>query len=134
MNPSSNEAFSAPPSPEQATAPVTPPVAGQKAPEKAPAGAEIAATMMPLPPLASPSPAAPAATPVVTAQDDASTSPTAAAMPLSDDDLIEKEWVNKAKAIVERTRDDPYRQSEELTAVKVDYMQKHYNKTIKLAK
>jgi hypothetical protein len=51
-----------------------------------------------------------------------------------DNDLIEKEWVNKAKQIVERTRDDPYRQSEQLTGVKVDYLQKRYGKMIKVDK
>jgi hypothetical protein len=73
--------------------------------------------------------AAPTAPPAA-AQDDVAALPSAA-VPLTDDDLIEKEWVNKAKAIVERTRDDPYKQSEELTLVKADYMQKHYNKIIK---
>ena len=51
-----------------------------------------------------------------------------------DKDLIEKEWVRKAKQIVERTKDDPYKQSEELTVFKADYMKKRYNKTIKLTK
>lgn len=46
-------------------------------------------------------------------------------------DLIEKEWVSKAKQIVEQTRDDPYKQSEGLTMMKVDYMKKRYNKNIK---
>jgi hypothetical protein len=46
--------------------------------------------------------------------------------------MIEKEWVERAKQVVERTRNDPYRQSEELTAVKADYLKKRYNKTIKL--
>ena len=50
-----------------------------------------------------------------------------------DSDLIEKEWVNKAKQIVERTREDPREQSKELTVFKADYMQKRYNKTIKLS-
>lgn len=50
-----------------------------------------------------------------------------------DGDLIEKDWVNKAKAIVERTRDDPYKQSEELTVFKADYMKKRYDKTIKVS-
>jgi hypothetical protein len=49
-----------------------------------------------------------------------------------DTDLIEKEWVNKAKQIVEQTKDDPYKQSEELTVFKADYMKKRYNRTIKL--
>ena len=49
-----------------------------------------------------------------------------------DNDLIEKEWVNKAKQIVASTRDDPYQQSKELTVFKADYMKKRYNKTLKL--
>lgn len=49
-----------------------------------------------------------------------------------DGDLIEKEWVNKAKKIVNSTRDDPYAQSRELTLFKADYLQKRYNKIIKL--
>jgi hypothetical protein len=48
-----------------------------------------------------------------------------------DQDLIEKDWVAKAKHIVEKTRDNPYQQSQELTVFKSDYMQKRYNKTIK---
>jgi hypothetical protein len=51
---------------------------------------------------------------------------------IQDKDLIEKEWVTKAKAIVERTRDDPYKQSEDLTNLKADYMKREFNKTIKL--
>lgn len=53
---------------------------------------------------------------------------------IEDSDLIEKEWVDKAKKIVERNRDDPYKQSEELTEVRADYMKKVYNKTIKIDK
>lgn len=49
-----------------------------------------------------------------------------------DKDVIEPEWVHKAKAIVRTTTDDPYKQSEELTVFKADYMQKRYNKTVKL--
>ncbi len=60
--------------------------------------------------------------------------PTSTLNAKQDTDLIEKEWVNKAKIIVERTRDDPYKQSEQLTGVKVDYMKKRYNKSIKLNK
>ncbi|MDL2363417.1 MAG: hypothetical protein QFB86_03505 [Patescibacteria group bacterium] len=49
-------------------------------------------------------------------------------------DLIEKEWVTKAKKIVEANRDDPFKQSEELTVFRADYMQKRYNKSIKVSK
>jgi len=31
---------------------------------------------------------------------------------VKDKDLIDKEWVNKAKAIVEKNRDDPHKQSD----------------------
>lgn len=50
-----------------------------------------------------------------------------------DNDLIEKEWVLKAKQIVERTKDDPYNQNKELNVFKADYMKKRYNKSIKLS-
>lgn len=53
---------------------------------------------------------------------------------VDDGDLIEKEWVIKAKQIVESNRDDPFKQSEELTVFKADYLQKRYNKTIKVSK
>ena len=110
--------------------------AGKK-PEKAqPAGAERSAAG-PSQPAAMP--AIPLPTPPVMplpSQNGAVNNTTAASAQLmaDDSDLIEKEWVNKAKQIVERTRDDPYRQSEQLTEVKVDYMQKRYGKTIKLSK
>ncbi len=62
------------------------------------------------------------------------TSPAASGLVADDDkDLIEKEWVHKAKEIVERTRDDPYKQSEDLTVFKADYIKKRYGKTIKLS-
>lgn len=50
-----------------------------------------------------------------------------------DADLIEKEWVNKAKEIIAKTQDDPYKQSKEITYVKADYLQKRYNKALKLS-
>jgi len=50
-----------------------------------------------------------------------------------DTDLIEKEWVIKAKAIVERTKDDPYQQKSEISRFKADYLKKRYNKDIKVS-
>ena len=50
-----------------------------------------------------------------------------------DSDLIEKEWVDKAKKIIDQTRDNPYEQSKEITVFKADYMKKRYNKSIKLS-
>jgi hypothetical protein len=52
---------------------------------------------------------------------------------IADDvDVIEKEWVQKAKEIVTQTKDDPHKQSVELTKFKHDYMNKRYGKDIKL--
>lgn len=47
-----------------------------------------------------------------------------------DTDLIEKEWVMKAKQIVEQTKQDPYKQTKELHKFRADYMKKRYNKMI----
>lgn len=50
----------------------------------------------------------------------------------ADTDLIEKEWVIKAKQIVHRTKDDPYEQSRQLTIFKAAYIKQRYNRTIQL--
>ena len=51
----------------------------------------------------------------------------------ADDDLIEKEWVLRAKAIVAKTKDDPHQQNKELNLYKADYIKKRYNKDIKVS-
>lgn len=55
------------------------------------------------------------------------------AMIADDADLIEKEWVVKAKAIVAQTRDDPHAQNKEMNKVKADYLKKRYNKDLKVS-
>lgn len=54
------------------------------------------------------------------------------AMIADDADLIEKEWVDRAKAIVEHTSGDPHAQTEELARVKSDYITKRYNREFKV--
>jgi hypothetical protein len=49
-----------------------------------------------------------------------------------DSELIEKEWVQKAKQIVASTKDDPYTQNKEINRFKADYLKKRYNKDIKV--
>jgi len=49
-----------------------------------------------------------------------------------DDDLIEQEWVQKAKKIVANTKDDPYLQEQEVNKLQADYLQKRYGKELKL--
>jgi hypothetical protein len=139
MNPSNKEASglqSPPAMAEQAT-----PVAdsGEKAPgsaeqpavttEKAPVMRPAAAPPVSTIPLPLPRPIPVAAQP----GDVSATTQVSTLLANADSDLIEKEWVDKAKQIVERTRDDPYKQSEELTVFKADYMKKRYGKTIKVS-
>ncbi len=66
-------------------------------------------------------------TPAPTAQPQAGTPLIA-----GDDDLIEKEWVDKAKKIVQQTRSDPYTQEKEVSKLQADYIKKRYGKDIKL--
>ncbi len=52
---------------------------------------------------------------------------------LADDvDVIEKEWVNKAKKIVNETKDDPYKQEKEVSKLQADYLLKRYGKQLKV--
>jgi hypothetical protein len=136
MNPNNNETGLnlPPPVTEQAPSGEVPaPADAEKlpaAPEQAPAPSQSAPASMPaLDVPAIDLPAQDAASSAVN-----STTTQASPITADDGDLIEKEWVEKAKQIVERTRDDPYRQSEELTVVKAEYMQKRYNKTVKVSK
>lgn len=59
--------------------------------------------------------------------------PLTANIPAEDVDLIEKEWVNRAKDIVERTKNDPYVQNKEVNKLKAEYTEKRINKKLKLA-
>lgn len=96
-----------------------------------PASAAVPPMTLPLPP------PAPPATGQNTPQnslniDVSATTQSATPQVVDDGDLIEKEWVHKAKQIVEQNRNDPHKQSEELTVFRADYMKKRYNKNIKL--
>ena len=52
---------------------------------------------------------------------------------IADDvDLIEKEWVTKIGDTIHNTKDDPYERARQLALLKSEYLQKRYQKTIKL--
>ena len=80
-------------------------------------------------------PDVPVAAPVSPSQDDNAgtpiSSPKTFALPAADKDLIEKQWVQKAKEIVAETKSDPYKQKTEIAAAKADYIQKRFKKVIK---
>jgi hypothetical protein len=136
MNPHGKEAAGIelpPPTVEQA-----PPVGGSgetppRETEQAPARTEKAPVLQPSAMTAAPTIPLPLPATVATPSNDTAATTQSSALLTDDGDLIEKEWVNKAKQIVERTRDDPYKQSEELTVFKADYMKKRYGKTIKVS-
>lgn len=50
----------------------------------------------------------------------------------ADQDLIESVWVDKAKKIVQETRNDPYLQESKVSQLQADYLKKRYGKDIKL--
>jgi len=140
MNPSSNETpnLNLPPAPAEQSAPQN---GGEKpsvqSSEQAPGLGEQAprAAINAMPTNTAITPAGSQAQPVTTKNDDVvSTTKSVKTGLIEDSDLIEKEWVDKAKRIVERTREDPHEQSELITEVRADYMKKHYNKTIKTSK
>lgn len=112
-----NSGETSPAVPEQA------PAVGQNAPASQPVAPGALSVTLPLPPMPL----------TLGPQDDVSATTQSSTPAIVDDgDLIEKEWVSKAKQIVERNRDNPYKQSEELTVFKADYLKKRYDKSIKL--
>lgn len=127
----------------QLPAPLNPNAGHEQVPmptQQQPEQPTVAAELLPLPqaPQSSTSgqPVAPITDPVAQiAQNSAVPTTTDIVVPdvADDQDLIEKEWVSKAKQIVEKTRNNPYQQSQELTVFKSEYMQKRYNKSIKMS-
>ena len=58
--------------------------------------------------------------------DTTTTSPLTAAH----EDLIEKEWVDKAKDIITSTLDDPHARGQQVSALQKDYLRKRYGKEL----
>lgn len=48
----------------------------------------------------------------------------------ADEDLIEKEWVDKAKKIITETKDDPYARERQVGKLQADYLKKRYGKEL----
>ena len=48
----------------------------------------------------------------------------------ADEDLIEREWVDKVKKIIALTKDNPYERNRVITQLQADYLKKRYNKTL----
>lgn len=89
---------------------------------------------VPAQPLPAPQPAAPAGPTSPVAAQPANSADTTTPLIADDTDLIEKEWVEKAKQLVDQTKDDPYKQNKEINKFKATYIKKRYNKDIQLSK
>jgi hypothetical protein len=115
--PSTGETQPAPVAPEAAPQPgTTPNPAAAMPPPVVPVDPAQAAAQAPAPqPGANPNPAAAPAMPAVAA----------------DVDVIEKEWVDKANDTINKTKDDPYREEEEVEALQIDYLKKRYGHEVK---
>lgn len=100
--------------------PLNPERRGQAPVEQAPAEP---ATSVPPAAITLPTPVAPVADDTTTPTDE---TPAVAA----DEDLIEKEWVDKAKKIIAETKDDPYRREREVGKLQSDYLKKRYGKEL----
>lgn len=48
----------------------------------------------------------------------------------ADDDVIEKEWVDKAKKIIAETQNDPHKREKEIGKLQADYLKKRYGKEL----
>lgn len=48
----------------------------------------------------------------------------------ADDDLIEKEWVDKAKQIITETKDNPYQREQRIGELQREYIYKRYGRKI----
>jgi hypothetical protein cdiviTM7_01500 len=47
-----------------------------------------------------------------------------------DDDLIEKEWVDKLKSLIALTEGNPHERARVIAQLQADYLKKRYNKTL----
>ncbi len=73
-----------------------------------------------------------APTSVVPQDDSAAGTTSQSPIAAADDDVIEKEWVNKAKKVIHETKGDPYAKEREVSKLQADYMQKRYGKQVKM--
>ena len=85
------------------------------------------ASQLPAQPSAASLPA-PVSLPLPASSDDSDDN--AAPLVAADEDLIEKEWVDKAKQIINKTKDDPYLREQEISRLQVEYLRKRYGKEL----
>jgi hypothetical protein len=68
--------------------------------------------------------------PIMPVATDPVTPVTSSPVTAADDEVIEKEWVDKAKQIILETRDDPHSRTEKVNQLQKDYLKKRYGKEL----
>lgn len=71
-------------------------------------------------------PVPPAPTPATPTPDPGVSNPIAA----NDDDVIEKEWVDRAKQVIIQTKDNPYAREKAIGELQRDYLAKRYGRQV----
>lgn len=94
----------------------------QSQPAKSPGEGELPAPILPVTQVLQ------ATTPV--SDDGVATPNSSTLLTAADDDVIEKEWVDKAKKIIGDTKGDPYRREYEVGQLQADYLEKRYGKKL----
>lgn len=121
--------------PESAPQPVNPevPAGGESRPENTLATPERGQNNPPQPgPIVTPAPTLPKVTPPSIKDHKIKEADNTDSPAIADDvDVIEMEWVNKAKDIIKKTKDDPHAQEREVEKLQRDYLKKRYGKDIK---
>lgn len=114
----------------------------ESAPEQLPVQPEVGEQVQPAPqappPPPTPAPAQPPETPVIPPNaeptpDPASQTQSAEQGPMiaDDVDVIEKEWVDKAQEVVQKTEGDPHAEEEAVEDLQIDYLKKRYGLDVK---
>lgn len=95
--------------------------------EGAPPSQAHAAPALPLPtPMA-----APAAAPQAALPPDLSQTAPVTGMIAKDVDLIERQWVDSAKKIINQTHEDPAKQKDQISQLSADYQHRRFNRKLK---
>jgi hypothetical protein len=58
--------------------------------------------------------------------------PDTSGLAAADADVIEKEWVDKVKAIIKETSNDPYLKEQQVSRLQADYLERRFGVQVKL--
>ena len=126
------EQFPMPPSLPGEHIPSLPPLETgiEKGAERREQAAEAGARAADAATVAAPVAVPPVPPPIVPPNDLTQNASSATPLVAADEELIEKEWVDKAKEIILQTKDDPHARTQKVNELQRDYLQKRYGRTV----